>query len=137
LLAESDGFPQFEERDVVVVAGAVEVLVSDDGRDGPHDRGRLGAGMLVVVAEHHLELGPAQPADAMGRREHVVRVDERAAAVELSVVHEPRHPRVPVDSSHLSAHDPRLLVDHSAICEKFIHTFILLSQLLQSQLKRT
>jgi hypothetical protein len=80
--------------------------------------------MLVVVAEHHLELGPAQPADAVGRREHVVRVDERAAAVELSVVHEPRHPRVPVDASHLSAHDPRLLVDHSAICEKFIHTFI-------------
>jgi hypothetical protein len=57
------------------------------------------------------------PSDAVGRGEDVVRVDEGAAAVELSVVHEPSHPRVPVDSSHLSAHDSRLLVDHTAICE--------------------
>lgn len=66
------------------------------------------------------------PSDAVGRRENVVGIDEGAAAVELSVVHEPGHPRVPVDSCHLPAHDPRLLVDHAAICEitQFIDIFI-------------
>jgi hypothetical protein len=61
LLAEGDRFPQFEQRNVVVVAGAVKVFVPDDGRHSPHDRRRLSVGVLVVVAEHHLELGPAQP----------------------------------------------------------------------------
>lgn len=42
--------------------------------------------------------------------EHILLGEERGSAVELSVVHDPGHPRVPVGAGRHPAHDAVLLV---------------------------
>lgn len=49
--------------------------------------------------------------------QHILLCQQRGAAMKLSVIHDPGHPRVPVGPRRHTAHDSVLLVGTTALCE--------------------
>lgn len=48
--------------------------------------------------------------------EHILLREQGSATVELAIVDQPRHPRVPVNTRGQAAHDAVLLVRPAALC---------------------
>lgn len=53
--------------------------------------------------------------NTMSSCEHILLGEERGSAVELPVVHDPRHPRVSVGACRPSAYDAVLLIRPAAL----------------------